>query len=867
MVYLYLAKQVGIVGAFALWAYVVSKGLLARSSLRLSFVQEVAFLVPAGLGVAILLLFGLGVAGALTGPGILACGGIVLALACGWWLRGRVVPRECVTVRAIASAVTPVRLVMIAVAGTVLVPVALNALTPPMMSDEVRYHLPYALHFVEQGRIVPDLYLRFPFFTLNVNLLYSAALVFGDDVTPHFVHLLLGSLAGVAVYALAVPRFGRVTAFCAVLLFFVTPNFTRFAATAYIDLGLAAFVTSAIACLDRARRRPAMDVCAGLAFGAALGTKYLALALLPLLVVWAAYRTQSGTQVARFTFAAVLSGAPWYVYNVIWTGNPVSPFAGEWFGVWPWTAEDIVGQMGHLAKRGHDLSLVEFLSLPYNLLSDSWRFSIPPVPVVLAAGLVALVLLPWWEPNMRPYGIVVLVFVAAWFFAVAYFRYLTAILPLWCLVSAWSVGWFFRSVAAIVVRGTARSAVARMRASYLAGAIVLLLAEHHFWLYNRWLDTSELTDRVVHRDRFLRKRLPIYGVAEHLRRTGAQDEVILAFPPGALFSYARMNRVVGDFFGPMGYGKVFLANPLCQERFDEQLQLNEVSLLVLSQRAINKRSALKNYVIHRMTPEYTDRHSAVFRVGADSESTHEGPRRDSADSRHAQAAAGNNNMIIPYFPVDFNGFLQGSVRIVNHSDETGTVVIHGIDDAGRRYEPADLALGARETLDFTSDDWIACDFAKKGAGTPDDNETGSRWLSLDTELDIEALSYVHSRGRAIFCSGRLNGCVVAAVIVLILIRETCDWTIRCALAILVHRRRERGQDDVRHDCPTIARGDGSSDPRCPRAPALGRVDECPPLLAFSYPRGTQHATRGGAGRALARAGGLASGGVQAAAPR
>ena len=121
--------------------------------------------------------------------------------------------------------------------------------------------------------------------------------------------------------------------------------------------------------------------------------------------------------------------------------------------------------------------------------------------------------------------------------------------------------------------------------------------------------------------------------------------------------------------------------------------------------------------------------------------------------------------------------------------------------------------------------------------------------------------------RAIFCCGRLNGCVVAAVIVLILIRETCDWTIRCALAILVHRRRERGQDDVRHDCPTIARGDGSSDPRCPRAPALGRVDECPPLLAFSYPRGTQHATRGGAGRALARAGGLASGGVQAAAPR
>ena len=83
MACLYLAKQVGIAGAFALWAYIVAKGLFARSSLRLSFVQEVALLVPAGFGVAILLLFGLGIAGALTGPGILAGGGVVLALACG----------------------------------------------------------------------------------------------------------------------------------------------------------------------------------------------------------------------------------------------------------------------------------------------------------------------------------------------------------------------------------------------------------------------------------------------------------------------------------------------------------------------------------------------------------------------------------------------------------------------------------------------------------------------------------------------------------------------------------------------------------------------------------------------------------------
>ena len=122
-------------------------------------------------------------------------------------------------------------------------------------------------------------------------------------------------------------------------------------------------------------------------------------------------------------------------------------------------------------------------------------------------------------------------------------------------------------------------------------------------------------------------------------------------------------------------------------------------------------------------------------------------------------------------------------------------------------------------------------------------------------------------GRAIFCFHRLNGSMAVVVILLNPIWKTSDWTTRSALAILVHRRRERGQGDARHDCPTIARGDGASDRGGTRAPALGRADGCPPLPALSYPRGAQHATRRGAGRALARTGWLASGRVQAAAPR
>ena len=749
MAYLYLAKQVGLAAAFAVWAYVVAKGLFANSRLRLSRTEEVALLVPVGLGVAILLLFGLGLAGALTGPGILTGAGLMLALSC-WRLRGGIASGLYTTARAIASRRATPGIVMIAVACTVLVPVALNGLTPPMHSDEVRYHLPYALHFVEQGRIIPDLYLRYPFHTLNVNLLYAAALIFGDDVTLHYIHLLLGCLAGLALYVLAVSKCGRAIAYCAVLLFFVTPTFRLFAPTAIVDLGLAAFVTSAVACLDRARGRSALVVCAGFAFGAALGTKYLTLVLFPLVVAWAAYRTRDSRETARFTAVAVFVGAPWYIYNLIWTGNPISPFAGDWFGSWPWTAEDLAEQTRELTQWGRSHSLSNLVLLPYDLVFEPHWYRVQSVPAPLALGLMSLVLLPWWRPKMRPYGIFVLVVVTGWYFIASIFRYLAAILPVWCFISIWSVERALWYAVSLATRRRIIPAVARRHVSYAAVGIVLVFAGHHVWSYQRWLDATAITERVVHRDRFLRKRVPVYGVAEHLRRTGARDEVIFAFPPGALFSYAPENRVVGDYFGPMGSRQFALGSSLCPERMIEQLWLKGVSLLVLSQAFLDNRSSLNTYVTSRLAFEYRDRHAAVFRIESSNESLNGISQQDSTVSLHGHVLdRGDDTQVIPYFPITPDGFQQGLVRIVNHSDEAGEVVIHGIDDNGTRYGPATLALGARRSEMFGSDAWTACGFAKKLFENPGENEVGSGWLSLSTDLDIEALSYTRTDDRAL----------------------------------------------------------------------------------------------------------------------
>lgn len=84
---------------------------------------------------------------------------------------------------------------------------------------------------------------------------------------------------------------------------------------------------------------------AGLAAGIAGGCKYTALALItaPLLVATLVAARGGLALRARaasaYALGAALAFTPWAVRNVAFTGNPVYPFAYEWFGGAAWSAE------------------------------------------------------------------------------------------------------------------------------------------------------------------------------------------------------------------------------------------------------------------------------------------------------------------------------------------------------------------------------------------------------------------------------------------------------------------------------------------------------------------------------------------------
>ena len=59
---------------------------------------------------------------------------------------------------------------------------------------------------------------------------------------------------------------------------------------------------------------------------------------------------------------------------------------------------------------------------------------------------------------------------------------------------------------------------------------------------------------------------------------------------------------------------------------------------------------------------------------------------------------------IPLFMAASNPTQQGFVRVTNYTEQSGTVSFYAVDDAGRRFGPVSLSLGAGETVHFNSGD-------------------------------------------------------------------------------------------------------------------------------------------------------------------
>ena len=88
--------------------------------------------------------------------------------------------------------------------------------------------------------------------------------------------------------------------------------------------------------------------------------------------------------------------------------------------------------------------------------------------------------------------------------------------------------------------------------------------------------------------------------------------------------------------------------------------------------------------------------------------------------------------------------LQGFVRVVNRSDESGEVRIDAYDDAGTQHGPVTLALGAGRTVHFNSADLEEGNADKGLSGATGAPGEGDWRLVLESALELEVLSYMRT---------------------------------------------------------------------------------------------------------------------------
>ena len=99
--------------------------------------------------------------------------------------------------------------------------------------------------------------------------------------------------------------------------------------------------------------------------------------------------------------------------------------------------------------------------------------------------------------------------------------------------------------------------------------------------------------------------------------------------------------------------------------------------------------------------------------------------------------------VIPLFMPADNPTQEGFVRIINRSNQPGTVRIHAIDDDGQPGEPVTLTLAADAAAHFNSTD-LEDGNAEKGLFPGTGDGSGNWRLELDTDLDIEPRAYVRT---------------------------------------------------------------------------------------------------------------------------
>lgn len=214
--------------------------------------------------------------------------------------------------------------------------VMLRTLVPPHIADELIYHLPVPLQFVQEGRVGPSYDNSLGNVPFLLHMIYALFLLAGSDVAARLFSLFLAIATAVLLYAFCCRFLTSRIGVMAMFAFFASGMIVELAVTTRIDVSLAGMLfacTYAMINYLTTRARGWLWLSALFA-GFSLGIKHTAALWIFLVGILYLVETIKNREPipkilqygVLYTMLALAVASPWYIKNAVWFHNPIYPF-------------------------------------------------------------------------------------------------------------------------------------------------------------------------------------------------------------------------------------------------------------------------------------------------------------------------------------------------------------------------------------------------------------------------------------------------------------------------------------------------------------------------------------------------------------
>lgn len=220
------------------------------------------------------------------------------------------------------------------------------ASVPPVDRDALTHHLFVPKLWLQHGGIYEIPEIPFSYYPMNLDLLYTIPLYFGNDIVPKYIHYLFALLTAWLIHRYLNKRLGTTYGLLGAIFFLSIPIIVKLSITVYVDLGLVFFATASLLLLLHWAEKGFQLrylLLAGLCCGLAAGIKYNGLIsifvltlFVPIIYQRSAGKDQQSNGKALlyglvFAVATFVAFSPWLIRNYVWTGNPIYPLHNSLF--------------------------------------------------------------------------------------------------------------------------------------------------------------------------------------------------------------------------------------------------------------------------------------------------------------------------------------------------------------------------------------------------------------------------------------------------------------------------------------------------------------------------------------------------------